>query len=179
MRLLLHVGCGPRGKELPEAFASYDELRMDIDPSVEPDLVGSITAINLPDSSVDAVYAAHILEHVEQWDVHRALCEVWRVLRPGGQALVVVPDLERVAREIVEHPELIEMVTADAPFMAAPLDILFGWQPAVYEGQEYMRHRTAFTKETLAEHMKVAGFAAGTVEARDWQLFALATKGAI
>jgi hypothetical protein len=40
-----------------------------------------------------------------------------------------------------------------------------------------MRHRTAFTKQTLAAHLYAAGFAQGKVEARDWQLFALVEKG--
>ena len=150
---------------------------MDIEAAVEPDLVGSITAIDLPDNDVNAVYVSHILEHVEQWDVHQALCEVLRVLTPGGKALIVVPDLVRVAREITEHPEQIETANLENPFKAASLDILFGWQPAIYQGQEFMRHRTAFTKETLAAHLRAAGFAQGQVQAHDWQLFALAEKG--
>ena len=149
---------------------------MDIEAAVEPDLVGSITAIDLPDGTVNVVYASHILEHVERWDVQKALCEVLRVLAPGGQALIVVPDLVRVAREITEHPSRIEAVNRENPYVAAPLDILFGWQAAIKAGQEFMRHRTAFTKETLAARLHAAGFAQGEVEAMDWQLVALAEK---
>jgi hypothetical protein len=68
-------------------------------------------------------------------------------------------------------------VNLESPFVNTPLDILFGWQPAIYAGQEFMRHRTAFTQKTLAAHLHAAGFAQGKVEARDWQLFALAEKG--
>jgi SAM-dependent methyltransferase len=174
--VLLHIGCGPKGTWLPEMFAGYEEWRMDIEAEVEPDMVGSITAIDLPDNEVDAVYASHILEHVEHWEVHQALFEVLRVLAPGGKALIVVPDLVRVAREITEHPSQIEAVNLESPFVNAPLDILYGWQPAIWAGQEFMRHRTAFTQQTLAAHLQVAGFAQGTVEAKDWQLFALAEK---
>lgn len=176
-KTLLHVGCGPRGRPVPDTFDGYDELRMDIDAAVDPDVVGTITAIDLPDGSVDGVFASHVLEHVEQWDVHQALCEVRRVLRPGGVALIVVPDLERIAQEIIDHPGLIEMKTLAAPFGVAPLDMLFGYQPDVFVGQEYMRHRTAFTQLTLAGHIKAAGFSGGAVNAYDWQLFAKAVKG--
>jgi SAM-dependent methyltransferase len=178
--VLLHVGCGPRngpGAQVPEMFAGYEEWRMDIDPAVEPDVIGSITNIDLPDNAVDGVYASHILEHVEQWDVHQALCEVLRVLRPLGVALIVVPDLERVAQEILEHPGMIEARTPNTPFVVAPLDMIFGHQPAIYEGQEYMRHRTAFTQLTLTAHLEAAGFGGGKVEAYDWQLIAVAVKG--
>lgn len=178
-RVLLHVGCGPRngpGAQVPEIFAGYEEWRMDIDPAVDPDVIGSITEIDLPDNAVDGVYASHILEHVEQWDVHQALCEVRRVLRPGGVALIVTPDLERVAQEILEHPGMIEAVTPNTPFGVAPLDMLFGYQPAIIHGQEYQRHKTAFTQLTMADHLEAAGFG-GTVSTHDWQLFAKAVKG--
>ena len=176
-KTLLHVGCGPRGRPIPEMFDGYTELRMDIDAAVEPDVVGSITAIDMPDCSVDGVYASHILEHVEQWQVHEALCEVLRVLRPGGVALIIVPDLERIAQEIIDHPGLIETVTLAAPYGAAPLDMLFGYQPAVLAGQEYMRHKTAFTQLSLAGHVQEAGFSDGSVSAHNWQLYAKAVKG--
>ena len=125
---LLHVGCGPRGgpgAPIPALFDDYDELRMDIDPAVDPDLVGDITDIDLPDGSVDGVYASHVLEHVEQWNVHQALCEVLRVLRPGGVAVIVTPDLERVAREILEHPGMIEAVTLVARSEGILLDPVY------------------------------------------------------
>jgi SAM-dependent methyltransferase len=174
----LNVGCGPRGRwPLPELFEGYDELRMDIDPAVEPDVVGSITAMDLPDGSVDGVYASHILEHVDHWLVHEALCEVYRVLRPGGVALIVTPDLEKIAAEILREPGRIEMVQPDAPFGLSPLDMIFGWSLAVFNGQEHQRHRTAFTQLTLAGHLEAAGFRAGSVSALNWQLFAQARKG--
>lgn len=43
----------------------------------------------LDDVSVDAVVSANLLEHVP--DDERALAEVFRVLRPGGRAVIVVP----------------------------------------------------------------------------------------
>lgn len=175
--VVLNVGCGPREQTIPALFDGYEEVRMDIDATVEPAVLGSLTATGLPDCSVDAVFASHVLEHVEQWDVPKALAEVLRVLRPGGQALLVTPDLARVAQEIVERPGEIETVTEAAPFGAAPLDMLFGFQPAVLAGHEAMRHRTAFTAQTLAAHLKAAGFASGQVTAHDWQLWAVAGKG--
>ncbi len=48
-----------------------------------------ITNIPLPDDSFDFIYCSHVLEHVA--DDRQALSELWRVLRPGGQALLLVP----------------------------------------------------------------------------------------
>ena len=50
-----------------------------------------IGAMDLPDSSFDMVIANHVLEHV---DDARALAELFRVLRPGGQAVLTVPMIE-------------------------------------------------------------------------------------
>ena len=50
-----------------------------------------ITAIDLPDASVDMVIANHVLEHV---DDTIAFAELQRILKPGGQAIVTVPMIE-------------------------------------------------------------------------------------
>lgn len=48
-----------------------------------------ITAIDLPDQSVDLTLCSHVLEHVP--DDRAALRELYRVVRPAGHALVLVP----------------------------------------------------------------------------------------
>lgn len=50
-----------------------------------------ITAIDLPDGSQDMVMANHVLEHV---DDTRAFAELYRILKPGGQAVITVPMIE-------------------------------------------------------------------------------------
>lgn len=50
-----------------------------------------IEAIALPDGSQDMVIANHVLEHV---DDRAALAELYRILAPGGQAVLTVPLIE-------------------------------------------------------------------------------------
>jgi predicted SAM-dependent methyltransferase len=48
-----------------------------------------IASLPIPDSNYDVVIANHVLEHVD--DDRQAMREVFRVLRPGGIALLTVP----------------------------------------------------------------------------------------
>ncbi|MEL7470862.1 MAG: methyltransferase domain-containing protein [Pseudomonadota bacterium] len=55
------------------------------------DLQLDITDIALTDASQDMIIANHVLEHV---DDARAFAELYRVLAPGGQAVITVPMIE-------------------------------------------------------------------------------------
>jgi predicted SAM-dependent methyltransferase len=55
--------------------------------------------IPAPDDSVDVVYHSQVLEHIDRDVAPRFLRECLRVLKPGGVLRVVVPDLERAARD--------------------------------------------------------------------------------
>lgn len=57
------------------------------------------------DASADAVYHSHMLEHLDRALAAEFMTEVRRVLKPGGLQRIVVPDLERLCRAIVEHLE--------------------------------------------------------------------------
>lgn len=50
------------------------------------------------DGTVDAVYASHVLEHLDFEEGTRLLRECRRVLKPGGVVRIVVPDLEDLCR---------------------------------------------------------------------------------
>lgn len=50
---------------------------------------GSITAIPYPDNSFDVVFALDVIEHIQ--DDEMAMCEIYRVLRLGGSAIISVP----------------------------------------------------------------------------------------
>jgi SAM-dependent methyltransferase len=52
-------------------------------------LQADVCALPLEGESVDAVVSANLLEHVP--DDERALAEVFRILRPGARAVIVVP----------------------------------------------------------------------------------------
>ncbi len=70
---------------------------------VPADLKLDLTAMDQPDGSWDVLIAYHLLEHVD--DDAAALAEIYRVLRPGGRALVQVP-LQPDRNETYEDPSI-------------------------------------------------------------------------
>lgn len=163
LRTVLHVGCGVAdpGKLPPAFFASgeWQEIRLDIDPGVAPDIIASITDMAaVADGSVDAVWSAHNLEHLFAHEVPLALAEFRRVLRSGGFALVTMPDLQRAA-ELVAQDRLDAPAYLSPAGPIAPLDMLFGHGAAIAAGNHFMAHRTGFTARTLEAALRNAGFA--------------------
>lgn len=60
-------------------------------PDYEPDLIGDIHDLPLPDSSEESILCLAVLEHVE--NPIQAVSEIYRVLRPKGKVLLYVPFL--------------------------------------------------------------------------------------
>ncbi len=72
-------------------------LNRAVPPEVAPQLSllsGSAQDVPLRDASVDAVVCGEVLEHLP--DDHRAVAEMFRVLVPGGHALVTVPAFQKL-----------------------------------------------------------------------------------
>ncbi len=176
---LLHVGCGQsRRGSLPLFFqsAQWDEIRLDIDPQVNPDILGSITDLSaIADASVDAIWSSHNLEHVNSFEVPIALAEFRRVLKPSGFVLITVPDIRAIAK-YVTYNDLDQTLYQSGVGSITAMDVMFGHQASIANGHHYMAHRTGFTSNLLGKVLLNAGFSEVRVhEGRHWDLWALAT----
>jgi predicted SAM-dependent methyltransferase len=74
-----------------------------------------ITQVALPDAGHDVVIANHVLEHIP--DDRQAMREVFRLLRPGGVALLTVP-LNASRQETYENPAITAPAERHAHFSA-------------------------------------------------------------
>ena len=171
----LHVGCGPM--RLPEPLfpaTEWREIRLDIDPVTQPDIVASLTEMPIADESMSAVFSSHNLEHLHPADVPVALREFYRVLRAGGFCVIAVPDMQSVAREIAEGrgDETIYSVPVGP---ITPMDVVFG-HTAMRRGNPWMAHQTGFTLKTMRDAMLAAGFRVQHSEVRDWQITVLGVR---
>lgn len=172
--ILLHGGCGPaRHGKVPEVFEGRREVRLDVDPTVAPDIVASMTEMPMvADSSVDALWSSHSLEHLEAHQVLVALRECRRALKPDGFAYFTLPDLQQVAKLVVED-RLDDTVYTSPIGPTTPLDILFGHGASLEGGRRFMAHQTRFTARTLGEALVAAGFAEADVWATRLNLWAV------
>ena len=160
MKTFLHVGCGPQNKSGLKGFDSVEwrEIRYDIDPSVYPDIEGTLTDMHaVASGSVDAVYSSHNIEHVFPHEVHTVLLEFHRVLKEDGIVVLTCPDLRSVC-QAVANDRLLEPLYESPAGPIAPIDILYGHRDSVAEGKIYMAHKTGFTYSTLGGAFFKAGF---------------------
>lgn len=86
--VVLHVAPERGVRNLLNAWASR-YITFDLDPRRQVDIHASLEDIPLAANSIDVVFASHVLEHIE--NVDRAIAEIFRVLRPGGAAILEVP----------------------------------------------------------------------------------------
>lgn len=167
MKTFLHVGCGPRYfdpetnlPKRPKGFdlANWNELRLDINPAVNPDVVGTMTDMSaVPTGSVDAIFSSHNIEHLYPHEVPIALAEFKRVLHSDGFVVITCPDLQSVCA-LVAQGKLTEPAYVSPAGPIAPLDILYGHRPPMSQGNLYMSHRCGFTLNVLLGTLESAGF---------------------
>jgi predicted SAM-dependent methyltransferase len=158
---VLNVGCGyPLRQKLHRHFhgPEWREIRLDLDPAVQPDIVCSITDMGpVAADSVDAVWSSHNLEHLQRHEVPLALAEFLRVLKPHGLLLLTLPDLQQVARLVAEDRlEDSAYISQSGPI--TPLDMVFGHTASLAAGNRFMAHRTGFTARSLHKLLSEAGF---------------------
>jgi predicted SAM-dependent methyltransferase len=135
----LHIG----GKE-----RHPDWKILDILPGPDVDFVGDCTDLSqFADGSIDAIYAAHVLEHLGYRDeLPRALAECCRVLKPGGDFMISVPNFEELCAMFNA-----ENLTVNERFHV--MRVIFGGQQDAYDF-----HKMGFTTDFLQIFLGQAGF---------------------
>jgi SAM-dependent methyltransferase len=182
MKTFLHVGCGPQNNSPILGFDNDDwkEIRFDIDKSVNPDIVGTLTDMSLVETgSVDAVYSSHNIEHIYPHEVRIALKEFYRVLKDDGIVVIRCPDLQSVCEAVVNDKLLEPLYESEGGHPISPIDILFGWRIPIKQGNEYMAHKGGFTYSALNSSFFEVGFKArygGRMPSNGGELYLVAFK---
>jgi hypothetical protein len=180
-RTFLHIGCGHRRqRDTTPGFngPEWRELRFDIDPAVQPDVIGTMVDLSaIPEGSMDAIFSSHNLEHLYAHEVEVALSEFVRVLKPDGFLVVICPDLQRVCKLVAED-RLLEAAYVSPAGPISPIDMLYGLRASLRLGNHFMAHRCGFTPSVLIKVLQTAGFSTVAAQSfpESFNLWALASK---
>lgn len=144
--LKLNLGCGWR---------DFGPDWVHIDGGDYPHL-NSKDIVNLPyeDSSVDLIYASHVLEYFDRDQAKELLTKWHNKLKPGGVIRLAVPNFEAMAKLYVEkgYP------------LSKFLGPLYGKMPM---GDQTIYHKTTYDFQELESLLKVLTFS--NIELYDWE----------
>ena len=161
MKKVLHVGCGSKTiRTMGSGFndGTWQEVRFDINESVEPDVIGTIVDMEaVPDDSMDAIWSSHNIEHVFYHEVSSVLSEFRRILTDDGFCVITCPDVEGICARVAQGSLTAKLYDSPAGPIT-PLDILYGHIASVARGEVYMAHKTGFDLQLMASSLKRAGF---------------------
>lgn len=143
----LHLGCG---KEKRQGW-----INVDAQAAVAPDIVASVDSLPMcPDASVDVIEANHLFEHLTLGQARRSLREWARLLKPGGELLLELPDLSACLRMLGRYE--------DAGGIDLGMIGMYGWPPDIDAEGLHQVHKWGWTRDGLAAELRAAGFEAPT-----------------
>lgn len=178
MKKFLHVGCGAVTKKNLKGFENWNEVRLDIDPRVNPDIVGTLIDMKEAETGgFSALYSSHNIEHVFPHEVPGVLKEFHRVLDDDGFVVITCPDLQSVGAELAAG-RLIEPLYNSPAGPIAAIDIIYGHRGFIANGNHYMAHKSGFTFPVLSLLLNEAGFAEtfGAAIPQNYEIWILAFK---
>jgi SAM-dependent methyltransferase len=160
----INLGSGPvlgRDGWLNIDIAEGADLRVDL-------------SLGLPFSSgsIARIYSSHFFEHLYYPDIRRLLAECWRVLSPGGDISICVPDARKFIEAYLSRDY--ELVTLESGqsisvprFLLSPAEAIYR-QALVQTGSaidwlNYIaysnsEHKYMFDSENIVAHLGMAGF---------------------
>lgn len=172
----LNFGCGTHPLQGWTNVDGGDGKRYS--PPVHPDVIklDVFDALRqVPDGAVRLITSEHFMEHFTRQDGHRLLREWHRALRRGGVVRIVMPDLEAEVRIYLGQFPGVDWENDVLPHRYRHVG---SGNPDPYgkllEGEAYLRsmllnngmhmdgHRYLYDFETIAQSLRLAGFAAVT-----------------
>ena len=181
MKTLLHVSYSHNTLDkTAKGFNNgrWKELRLDIDTTVNPDIVGTMTDMScLKNTSVDAIFSSHTLQSLYPHEVPIALKEFHRVLKEDGFCIISCPDLKSVCERAVQD-KLTEPAYLSPVGPITPFDSLYGHSDFLAKDTLFRAHHCGFTEKVLQATLNACDFQsiATLTRSRAFECWALACK---
>ena len=148
-KIVLNIGCGKTKLESQSKhFIDWKEIRIDAYENNTADLITSIVDLNkIPNESVDAVWASHVVEHNYWHDLPKVFNNMLRVLKPDGFGVIRVPDLGSIAHRIEDG--LLDTVYDSSAGPVSVIDMIYGHRGFIESWGDGMCHKTGFTQKSM------------------------------
>lgn len=152
MHKRLHLGCGKRYLE------GY--IHIDINELDHIDHVTSVDDLSMfSDNSVKEIYGSHLLEYFDKFEVQSVLKEWKRVLEPGGELKLAVPNFENLVKV---YSETLDINNVEGP-------IIGRWEVNKKGENHTLFHKQIFDEKKLTTLLKESGFV--KIVKWDWRKF--------
>ncbi|MFT7667942.1 MAG: SAM-dependent methyltransferase [Planctomycetota bacterium] len=139
--LRLHLGCGPDRRE--------GWVNVDVNPEFNPDIIAPASELPmLDDASCSVIESCHLFEHLTLAQARAALREWRRLLAPGGELCLELPNFARC----------MDLVGTEMNGYDLGMISIFGYPPEVDEQGEPQLHKWGWTPESLAAELLATGF---------------------
>ena len=111
----------------------------------------------IEDETFEAIYSSHNIEHLYIHEALVAVKEFKRVLKKTGYVMIICPDLITTCEEIIKKgPYAPLYYTKDfktgelkKDSYVSGIDILYGWRPALQNGNYFMAHKSGYDEKAL------------------------------
>lgn len=149
---VLNVGGNSKAIPIPQHYAGWQHLLLDIDPKGGAEVVCDARTMQaLPAAQFNAIYCSHNLEHYHHHEVSQVLAGFAHVLKSDGFVEIRVPDMPAVFRKMLDDGLDIEDVLYQSP--AGPIcvrDVIYGWGREIEaSGNDFFAHKTGFSRKSL------------------------------
>jgi SAM-dependent methyltransferase len=171
-KILLNLGCGNSTlKDLifVDDLVDYKEVRVDISPACNPDIISNIEQLpQVENESIDLVYSSHSLEHIYFHKIPQCLSEWYRVIKKGGEVRIIVPNL-KIPAQLVAEGKILEKIYDSPGGSVSAIDMFYGHRGQIQKN-EFMAHKTGFTKESAEQILHELGYDKFLVTEHDMNL---------
>jgi SAM-dependent methyltransferase len=155
---ILDLGCGPIGTIMKDGLP----IRVDMRDDVNADYRCDVRILPFKTESYDVIFSSHTLEHFSREQLLKLLDEWLRILKPGGELRLILPNLEVAAKDIL-----------DGKMSMRTMHILYGEQNELWN-----YHKNGFTPKSIEELLKSKGMKIKKIWTEEpFNLFVEATKG--
>jgi predicted SAM-dependent methyltransferase len=95
MEKKLNLGSGKNN------MSGYDNI--DIVQHTPETIIGNILELKYNDNSVNEIYCAHVIEHLDKNEINKFFSECNRVLKRDGKLEIIAPDMNGIIEEFLKN----------------------------------------------------------------------------